>query len=273
MTPEAVCKSLSSIGYAAVEWTLAHFNPRNESVSELARLLELTHDFGLQVSEIVVQQDYVALDEKARADRIALTIECIEAAAEVGVTTLNLFSGPTPWDSSAPVLGRDVSEGTAWEMVFDALDVIVPLADKKGVELAMEPVIGMLAHDYYTTLPILNRYGSERLGINCDPSALALYRNDPPAVVHALGSLIKHVHLKDAVGIPSFARPGEFLFPLLGEGMVDWQKVFAALDDIGYGGFLSVEFESFNYYRTILGNDVEQAARISFEQVGRLMGT
>jgi sugar phosphate isomerase/epimerase len=65
--------------------------------------------------------------------------------------------------------------------------------------------------------------------------------------------------------------PGEtFIFPLLGEGRVPWKAFFAALDDIGYDVFLTVEFESFDYYRRVLRNDPVAAARLSMEQLRQL---
>jgi hypothetical protein len=42
------------------------------------------------------------------------------------------------------------------------------------------------------------------------------------------------------------------------------------VDDIGYEGYLSVEFESWDYYRQVLGSDPVEAARLSFEILGRL---
>jgi sugar phosphate isomerase/epimerase len=44
-----------------------------------------------------------------------------------------------------------------------------------------------------------------------------------------------------------------FVFPLLGEGKVPWAAFFAALDDIDYAGHLTIEFESWDYYRQVLG--------------------
>jgi len=63
----------------------------------------------------------------------------------------------------------------------------------------------------------------------------------------------------------------DFIFPLLGEGLVDWPAFLAALDEVGYDGFLTVEFESFNYYRTVLADDPSRAAAISMEQIRALM--
>ena len=76
------------------------------------------------------------------------------------------------------------------------------------------------------------------------------------------------MHLKDAVGVPAM---GKFLFALLGEGLVPWEDLFTTLDEIGYAGFMSVEFESFTYYRTVMESDVEAAARLSMEQLRKLI--
>lgn len=44
-----------------------------------------------------------------------------------------------------------------------------------------------------------------------------------------------------------------------------------AMDDIGYHGFYSVEFESFFYYEKVLKGDMLSAARISWDQIQRLI--
>lgn len=269
--PEDICKCLADLGYGAVEYTMAQFDPRSHSDEEIASAMKAAEGAGLAVSEVVVQQDYVTRDEAARADRIAHTNECIETAARHGVGILNLFTGPAPWDPSGPNLYSGMSEGEAWGYVFEAYDQIVPVAEKHQVKLAVEAVFGMSARDYYTTLPLMGRYDSEYLGLNMDPSHYELYGNDVPWTVRQWGQRIFHVHLKDCVGVPG-GLPGEtFTFPLLGEGTVDWPGFFEALDDIGYDGFMSVEFEAFTYYRVVLKNDPAKAAALSMEQCRALL--
>ena len=53
---------------------------------------------------------------------------------------------------------------------------------------------------------------------------------------------------------------------------MNWSEFFAALEQIDYRGFCSVEFESFDYYRQVLRGDPEAAARLSMEQVTSLLG-
>ncbi|MFN8546303.1 MAG: TIM barrel protein [Candidatus Binatia bacterium] len=91
------------------------------------------------------------------------------------------------------------------------------------------------------------------------------------AFVAEWGERIAHVHLKDAFGRPG--REGEdFHFCLLGDGRVPWPELLTALDDAGYAGALSVEFEAYRYYEQVLGSDPVAAARLAAGQAGALLG-
>lgn len=270
MPPEQVVGILRELGYAAVEWTPAHFNPRTKSAAELKRLVEITRDGGLEVSEVIIQQDYVCLDEAVRADRIAYTLETIEACAEAGVGIVNLFTGPAPWDPAAPKVPDQISEGAAWAMVLDAFDRVVPVLERCKVTGAVENVFGHVCNDYYTAQPLIARYNSPWLGVNLDASHDTLKGLfDTGWIVRQWGAeRIKHCHLKDAIGLPEM---GKFLFPMLGEGRLDWKGLFTALAEIGYQGYLSVEYESFAYHERVLKGDTREAARLSMLQARALI--
>jgi sugar phosphate isomerase/epimerase len=64
----------------------------------------------------------------------------------------------------------------------------------------------------------------------------------------------------------------DFIFCLLGEGKVPWPETFAALDQIGYRGPMSVEFEAYRYYEQVLASDPAAAARLARGQVAALLG-
>jgi sugar phosphate isomerase/epimerase len=272
---EEVADALAGLGYEAVSWPFARIDPGRQSDDDRRALLSATQAAGLAVSEWIVQLDFVHPDPVVRRERIELAAAAIRGVAELDLSAqptaapVNLFTGPAPWDPDAPRLGRDLTEGEAWGMVRAAFDALVPVAQESGVGLAVEGVFGHLVHDYYTMLELLRHYDSPALGINLDPSHGVLVGNDIPWVVRQLGSRIRHVHLKDAVGRPGMF--GEtFVFPLLGEGVVPWADTFAALDEVGYDGYLTVEFESWDYYRQVLHHDPVEAARVSLEILGRL---
>jgi sugar phosphate isomerase/epimerase len=268
MEPAEVIESLRRLGYEGIEWTTHHFHP-DKPLSELREIVERTRDAGMEVSRIMAHEDLVSLDERVRRERIERTLRVIEAAGACGVATVGTMTGPAPWDPSAPRIGVDISESAAWEQVFEAYDLFLQAAEAAKVVISSEGVFGMVAHDFYTHRFLMERMASPYHKVNLDPSHGVLYGNlDVAWVVRQWGDQIAHVHLKDAVGEPVM---GKFLFPLLGEGLVDWKGFFDALEDIGYEGYCSVEFESFAYYRKVLRGNPEAAARISIEQVRALL--
>jgi sugar phosphate isomerase/epimerase len=166
----AICESLKNIGYDAVEWHLGFVCPRSHTYSELNEIFHVTEENGLEVSEIVVQQDLIMKDVEKRKDNIEYVKECIEVFASLGIKTINLFTGPIPWNRHPVIIGKDISEGEAWEMVFDAFEQFVTLSEKNKLHLAVENVWGMLCHDFYTARFLIDYFNSPYLGVNYDPS-------------------------------------------------------------------------------------------------------
>ena len=270
MEPGEVLETLSEIGYKAVEWTEAHLDPRKQSVKEIKRIVNLTKQYDMEVSGVSVESDLVVLDENIRKKTTDFVLQCIQTFSEAGVTTIVFYTGPVASESAVPIIGKDITEGKAWGMVYEAFDRFVPQAEKFKMNLAVEGAFGMLCHDYYSLRNLINNYDSGYLGVNVDPSHDVLAGSlDVGWIVKSWGNKIKHVHPKDAVGIPVL---GKFIFPLLGEGNVDWTSFFKALEEIGYDGYLSVEFESFKYYQQILDHDIKKVAELSWDNLKKLMG-
>ena len=93
--------------------------------------------------------------------------------------------------------------------------------------------------------------------------------DDPAKAVYNLRDYIVHTHAKDGVQI--FYRDPEIVYgikkdPLvtgssfkevpLGEGSVKWDEYLAALNDIGYKGFLTIEREVGDDPEKDIGNAV-----------------
>ena len=103
----------------------------------------------------------------------------------------------------------------------------------------------------------LNSLGSRGVAVNLDPANLAMVTGDDPVqAVYNLKDYIVHTHAKDGIklrennpevvyGIIKDEIPtGEgFREVPLGEGSVPFDKYLAALEDIDYRGFLTIERE------------------------------
>ena len=79
--------------------------------------------------------------------------------------------------------------------------------------------------------------GDEKIGLCVDTGWLGTHDIDAPSAIRTLGSLVRHVHVKDV------RRPGSHETCPLGEGSVDIRSVIRALKEIGYTGWYSWEDE------------------------------
>jgi L-ribulose-5-phosphate 3-epimerase len=269
--PERICAVIREAGYEAIELLSSFMCADTKTDADRKRMINAVEREGLVISEVVLQKDFVVLDEAERKENIAYVIRNIQVLSEVGVDTVNLFTGPQPWLPNPVVVGKHISQGKAWDMVFEAFESIIPVAERCGVRLAVENVWGMLCGDFFTSRYLLDRYPSRYLGVNFDPSHDVLAGNTDMAwLIRQWGDKIFHIHLKDAAGIP---QVGKFTFPLLGDGLVNWHDFFTTIDEIGYEDCMSVEFEAFDYYRNILDGKLEEGAKLSRKLVEKLMAS
>jgi len=111
-------------------------------------------------------------------------------------------------------------------------------AESAGVVVALE-IHGDIMASSDVTLPLLEKIGRESVQVNYDTANVEFYSgekavDDLPKIVPHLA----HVHLKDTTG-----GKGNWNFPAIGSGVVDFGRVLAILREAGYPGPYSVELE------------------------------
>lgn len=136
----------------------------------------------------------------------------------------------------------------------------IPILDafeKVNVNFALEVHPTEIAFDIATAERALAAVGNhKRFGFNYDPSHLAYQGVDYIKFIRDFGKRIYHVHMKDVwwnhgdgtVGVfgghTSFGDPRRFWeFRSPGHGDVEFEDIIVALNDSGYQGPLSVEWE------------------------------
>ena len=204
-------------------------------------------------------------------------MDTARAAAELGVKVVNGFTGSSIWKYLyffPPTSQAMIDAGYAdfrdrWNPILDVFDEV-------GVRFALEVHPTEIAYDFWTTRRTLDAVDNRpAFGINFDPSHLYWQMMDPVAFVHEYGDKIYHMHVKESVrvldgrnGILSshldFGDPRrgwDFVSP--GRGGVPFERVFRALNAVGYQGPLSVEWED-------SGMNREQGAREACDMVKRL---
>jgi len=179
------------------------------------------------------------------------------AAAKFGVKVVNGFTGSKIWRVLAmfpPVPPTMIEAG--YKDFADRWNPILDVFEKVGVKFALEVHPSEIAYDFWSTKRTLEAlHYRESFGINFDPSHLYWQMVDPVAFAYEYGNRIYHMHVKEATrnldgrngilgshlffGDPH--RGWDFVSP--GRGGVPFEKVFRALNGVGYTGPLSVEWE------------------------------
>jgi len=195
--------------------------------------------------------------EKIREWAIQEMKYAARAAKAMGCKVVTGFMGSSVWKYwySFPQTSR--------AMVDDAFKEIVKLwtpildeFDACGVKFALEVYPTEIAFDYYTAQRLLEEFKRRpTLGFNFDPSHLIWQGVRPELFLRDFAKEIYHVHMKDA-GVTLDGRAGilgshlEFgdgrrgwNFRSLGHGDVDFESIIRELNDSGYAGPLSVEWE------------------------------
>ncbi len=179
------------------------------------------------------------------------------AAQKLGVDVVNGFTGSSVWHllySFPPVPPAAIDEG--FKLLAERFNPILDVFGECGVKFALEVHPTEIAFDLYTAERALEALGHrEEFGFNFDPSHLIWQGVDPVEFIRAFPDRIYHVHMKDAIvtlngksGILAshlnFGDPRRgWDFRSLGRGGIHFEEIIRALNQIGYQGPLSVEWE------------------------------
>ncbi|MDZ7704902.1 MAG: sugar phosphate isomerase/epimerase [Trueperaceae bacterium] len=185
-------------------------------------------------------------------------MDTARAAAKFGAKVVPGFTGSAIWHSlyAFPPTSQEF-----WERGFEDFGErwlpILEVFDEVGVNFALEVHPTEIAFDIATAERALAAVEQHpRFGFNYDPSHLGYQGVDYVKFLYTFAERIYHVHMKDVwwgrgngdVGVfgghTSFGdRRRSWDFRSVGRGDIDFEAIVVALNDIGYDGPLSVEWE------------------------------
>jgi len=199
------------------------------------------------------------------------------AAQRLDVAVVNGFTGSSIWHllyGFPPVPPGAIDDG--YKLLAERWHPILDVFGECGVKFALEVHPTEIAFDLITAERALEALdGREEFGFNFDPSHLLWQGVDPVEFIRRFGDRIYHCHMKDVIvkldGRTSilsshldFGHPRRgWDFRSLGRGGVNFEEIIRALNDVGYEGPLSVEWED-------SGMDRDQGAKEACEFVRRI---
>jgi len=133
------------------------------------------------------------------------------------------------------------------EWVVEGFTECVEYAEGTGVICAYEDHY----KDYYWDYPdvsfdpdvflrIVDRMRGTSMRVNFDSSNPVMAERDPVPILQAVKDLVVNVHLSDRI------TAGRYEHADVGDGVVDFNAIFAILREIGYDGWIAVEYNGLN---------------------------
>ena len=215
-------EKVAEMGFAGVQFyvtsDLAPWELSTTARKDLRRLLD---KLGLELPAICVDFGKGFASEQWVDWSVERVRQCIPLARDLGTSVLTTHIGKVPEDASS----------STYSMMQQALKDLGDEAASADCVIGIETGPDEPAH----LAEFIRQVGSDGLAVNYDPSNLTRKGFDAVKGVYDLGEFIRHTHAKDGIAGDGEAR--------LGEGDVKWKEYIAALKDVGYDGFLTVERE------------------------------
>lgn len=277
---ETVCEKAKFFGYEGLELGIPnHLDVRRtdkeyyDGIKALLNKYELklfcisNHLIGQAVCDNIDQRHKAILPDYIWGDgdpegvrmRAAENLICTARAAKfLGIDTVAGFTGSSIWPflySFPPVTQEMVEAG-----YNDFARRFIPILNKYhelGIRYALEVHPTEIAFDTFSAKKTLEALGNHpAFGFNYDPSHLGYQGVDYVDFINQFPDRIFHVHMKDVYWSDTPKQVGVFgghltfgdsrrywNFRSLGRGRICFEEIIRALNDIGYQGPLSVEWE------------------------------
>jgi len=202
-----------------------HFNPVTASGREKAWLKARLEDLRLRVATLNVGDGLLG-DPARHEGMLKWAVASLELARELGAYAITVPSGVEPGPGQWLELARALAPD---------LRMLCERADRLGLDLTVELHKTMLMANCQEALDLMGLVDHPRAGVTLDPSHTTYAGENAADVALRLGSLVKHVHLRDGAGKNIDVVPGD--------GTVDFSALAAALKKNGYSRVAVIELE------------------------------
>ncbi len=268
---EDAVRSIGELGFDGMELILRDFEDidgywTKEKQREIRSMLD---GYGMEVSQFAMFQNIMdglaSLDE----DKCRRSVDAFKAGCEISVALgCDIVNFVSPWPETVTSVNSYLPEyyyinvpgvdpriralqkfqtklkyqfprpfdwERYWESHVDAVRTVSRIAGSYGFKLAIENHANTMTPHTDSVLRLCEEVGEDNLGANLDTVWAYLQRENLPWAIYKYNNRLFHVHMRDGDGLAAYNLP-------VGYGNTDWEAVVKALKDIGYDGYLSLEW-------------------------------
>ncbi len=223
--------------------TYGELSPQNLVGPKRKEFLDLVKSHGLCISALCGDLGHGFGNKEKNPELIEQSKRILDLAKELETNIVTTHIGVVPQDKNHE----------RYKIMQEACFALSRYADEIDAHFAIEtgPEIAVVLKEF------LDALNSKGVAVNLDPANLVMVTaDDPVQAVYTLKDYIVHTHAKD--GRRLLVKDPEIVYGLieeeiktaqafielpLGQGDVDFKRYLAALDEIGYKGFLTIERE------------------------------
>ena len=229
--------------------TRGELAPENLSKEDRKEILKFVKGNGLVFSALCADFG-LPFNQKDNDEGVERTKRMMDLALDFDTHVITTHIGKVPEDENSE----------AYKNILATIEKLGKYGDEIGVAFATEtgpekaPILK----------GILDKADTKSAKVNLDPANFVMCSAQNPAeAVYLLKDYIVHTHAKDGIMLDN---EGHYQELILGEGDVNFPEYLAALKDVGYDGFLTIEREA----GATRFEDIRHAVRFLTENLKKL---
>ena len=226
----ASLERIAKTGYSGIDVSGTHgasADPKSFDAARRKLTRQTAEKLKLHIEAVITHA--VLTDTLVDPKRKTLDLQgSVDLASDLGAEVVTFHMGGEH---------KGVTRKALWSQVVDVLKAAADYGAARHVTIAVDGIWPTWLDDSSEALArLFDDVGAMNFGINFDPSYLTLMGVNPARFVKRFHKKIVHAHLKDHTG-----KYPKWKHKIPGRGEMDYAPVFAALEQVKFGGAAAVE--------------------------------
>lgn len=264
---EEAIRAIGELGFEGFELIVSSRKDMDEyyTLERIKKLVKLYQSYNLTLSEFVIHAALIdglaSFDKERKKKSIEIFKKGVKIAQDLGTKIVCTVShwpeglkAPVPYppsylypsisgsDQFSPKLKLELPPNFSWDEVWrnyvSSMKICADIVKDNNMFFALESHTYVIVSSTDAYLRLFDQVNSSNIGANLDTGYPFIQREYVPSAIHKLKGRLFHVHIRDGDGVLNINLPA-------GMGIIDWDEVIKALEDIGYDGFLSFELSMY----------------------------